>query len=76
MTRAKLEALRLLAIRPRLTWKWTTDEHIGGRVAKQLEREGLAIGGIATVVATLDRVILQYQITDAGRAALAKESIP
>jgi len=76
MTRAKLEVLRLLAVEPRYTWKWTRGTLIGGRVAKQLAREGLAVGVVMSYIATLDQEIVRYEITDAGRAALAMESTP
>jgi hypothetical protein len=63
VTRAKFEALRLLAAAPRYTAKCTEGDRIGGRVAAVLIREGLA-----------QRYGSGITITAAGRAALELES--
>lgn len=62
ITPAKLRALRLLAGGARLTGKHTTNDLIGGRVARCLMRDGLArpTGTISN----------HYEITDAGREYL------
>lgn len=58
LTAAKLKALRLLAGGARLTGQHTTDEVIGGRVARCLMRDGLA-----RPTGTIDN---HYEITEAG----------
>lgn len=66
MTPAKLAALRLLAVESRFTEQCTTGARIGGRVAKCLEREGLARRLDSHQWPAMPR----YEITQAGRDAL------
>ena len=75
MTPAKLAALELLATEPRFTWKHTTKELIGGRVAACLAREGFA-RDVSVRVWWSEDPLPKYEITDAGREALARRSAP
>ena len=74
MTQAKLEALRMLAIEPRFTWKCTGDGLIGGRVAACLEREGL-VRNVAMPQWWAEKTLPKYEITEAGRIALELELV-
>ncbi len=74
MTPAKLEALRLLADGPRLTSAHTKHGLIGGRVAACLMRDGLATR--SRIEHIRDEEQYRYQITEAGRMALATARHP